>query len=59
MQRQGTLKNDDLIFRFILDKSREEEYFLEMCDAKGKALRSIPVEDIEAIEPFQGTKFVL
>lgn len=39
VQRQGTIKNDDYIFRFILDKSRTEEYFLDICDSKGRSLR--------------------
>lgn len=61
VQRQGTLlKNEDLVFRFVVDKGRAEEYFLEICDGKGgKALRQIAVCDIEAIEPIQGTRFAL
>lgn len=39
VQRQGTLRNEDFIFRYILDKSKTEEYFLEICDSKGKSLR--------------------
>jgi hypothetical protein len=39
VQKQGTIKNDDYIFRFVRDKSRTEEYFLEICDSKGKAFR--------------------
>ena len=39
VQKQGTIKNDDYIFRFILDKSRTEEYFLDICDSKGRSLR--------------------
>jgi hypothetical protein len=48
-----------VIFRFIIDKSKDEEYFLEICDSKGKSVRQIPVQDIESIEPVQGTKFLL
>ena len=51
MQRIGTLKNDDLVFRFIIDKSKEEEYFLEICDLKGTSMRQIAVTDIESIDP--------
>jgi hypothetical protein len=57
--KQSLLKNDELIFRFVADKSRDEEYFLDICDSKGKSLRMIPVADIEQIEPVQGTKFLL
>jgi predicted RNase H-like nuclease (RuvC/YqgF family) len=57
--RPGIVKNEDLIFRFTHDKSREEDYFLEICDSKGKPLRAIAVCDIEGIEPCQGTRFLL
>ncbi len=43
----------------MIDRSQEEEYFLEIYDSKGKLLKSIAVIDIEAIEPVQRTKFVL
>lgn len=36
VQKQGTIKNDDLIFRFIHDKSKDEEYFLEISTLKGQ-----------------------
>jgi hypothetical protein len=49
--RFGVIKNEELIFRFVVDKGREEEYFLDICDAKGKSLRQIPVMDIDQIEP--------
>lgn len=43
-----------------MDKSRDEEYFLELCDSKsGKPLRSVAVCDIEEIEPTNGTRFLL
>lgn len=59
VQKPGPLRNEDLIFRFIHDKSREQEYFLEIANQKGQALRQIAVCDIEEIEPMQGTKFML
>jgi len=46
VQRQGTLKNDDYIFKFIVDKSKSDEYFLEMSDSRGKPFRLLAVNDI-------------
>jgi hypothetical protein len=40
-----------LIFRFIHDKSKEQEYFLEIATQKGQVIRLIAVSDIEEIEP--------
>lgn len=45
------------MFRFVVDKSKEEEYFLDICDLKGNSLRQIAVWDIESIEPTNGTRF--
>ncbi len=39
VQKHGPLKTDDLVFRFVVDKSRDQEYFLDICDSKGKSLR--------------------
>lgn len=44
----------------MCDKSRDEfEYYLDICDYKGKSWKQIPVLDIDSIEPTQGIKFVL
>lgn len=59
VQKQGTLKNDDLVFKFIHDKSKDQEYFLEISTPKGQQVRLIAVSDIEEIEPLQGTRFVI
>lgn len=48
-----------LQFRFISDKSKTEEYFLDICDTKGKSWKQIAVIDIESIEPVQGKEFSL
>lgn len=39
VQKQGTLKNEDLIFRFIHDKSRDPEYFLDISTQKGQIIK--------------------
>jgi hypothetical protein len=39
VQRQGTIKNEDLIFRFIHDKSKDQEYFLEILSQKGYLIK--------------------
>lgn len=42
------------------DKSREEsEFYLDICDYKGKSWKQIPVLDIDSIEPTSGHKFTL
>jgi hypothetical protein len=48
-----------LIFRFIHDKSKDEEYFLEIATLKGQQVRLIPVSDIEEIEPLHGSRFLI
>ena len=35
VQKHGALRNEELVFRFIHDKSREQEYFLEISSQKG------------------------
>lgn len=35
VQRHGGLRNEELVFRFIHDKSKEQEYFLEISSQKG------------------------
>ena len=35
VHKQGALRNEELVFRFIHDKSREQEYFLEISSQKG------------------------
>lgn len=57
--KQGTLRNEEYVFRFIRDKARTEEYFLDICDSKARSLRQIAVTDIQEIDPIQGTRFVL
>lgn len=39
VQRHGTIKNEDLIFRFIHDKSKDQEYFLEILSQKGYLIK--------------------
>ena len=61
-QKIGTLKYDDVTFRFIYDSSKKDEdceYYLEICDSKGKTWKVISVLDIESIEPEQGIKFIV
>ncbi|CDW87673.1 UNKNOWN [Stylonychia lemnae] len=59
-QKIGTIKLDEVTFRFACDSSREDsEYYLEILDYRGKSWKQIPVLDIESIEPSQGIKFIL
>lgn len=56
----GTIKYDECTFRFMCDRARDDgEYYLEVCDSRGKSWKQIPLLDIESIEPTNGKDFNL
>ena len=46
-------------FQFIVDKTKDEKYFLQISDQNGKQVKLISVIDIESIEPIHKTNFVI